>query len=75
MKYRSSSEADLLNIKTLLKEEGLPFNDIDEHLDTIIIAEEEGGELVGLGAIEMYGQVGFFRSLVVVKSKRNKKFR
>lgn len=72
MKYRSSSESDLLNIKRLLKEEGLPFNDIDEHLDNIIIAEEDGGELVGFGALEMYGKVGLFRSLVVEKRKRNK---
>lgn len=64
----------MLNIKTLLKEEGLPFNDIDEHLDTIIIAEEEEGEIVGLGAIEMYGKVGLFRSLVVKKSKRNNNY-
>ena len=72
MKYRSSSESDLLNIKTFLEREGLPFDDIDEHLNNIIIAEEDEGELIGVGALEMYGKVGLFRSLVVEKRKRNK---
>jgi amino-acid N-acetyltransferase len=72
MKYRSSSESDLLTVRTLLEKEGLPINDIDEHLNNIIIAEEDGGEIVGIGALEMYGEVGLFRSLVVKKRKRNK---
>ena len=41
-------------------------------MNNIIIAEEDGGEIVGIGALEMYGKVGLFRSLVVEKRKRKK---
>ena len=64
----------MLTVKSLLENEGLPFNDIDEHLDNVIIVEEDGGEIVGIGALEMYDKVGLCRSLVVEKRKRNKNY-
>ncbi len=72
MKLRLCKKSDLTQIKSLLKSEGLPSEDINEHLKNIIIVEEKG-VILGFGAMEKYNKVGLFRSLVVTKKRRSEK--
>jgi len=74
MKLRACKESDLEDIKHLLEENKLPFDDIAELRKNIVVAENDKGEFIGIGALEIYGKIGLFRSLVVAKNARNKTY-
>jgi amino-acid N-acetyltransferase len=66
----SASPSDVRSIKELLQAYHLPFEDITmEHLEHFFIIEGEDG-LEGNIGIEICGEYGLLRSLVVAESKR-----
>lgn len=60
---------ELPKILELLDEADLPAAGVEEHLDSFIVARDEGA-LVGCVGMEVYGDVGLLRSLVVRPSTR-----
>ncbi|WP_428026493.1 arsenic resistance N-acetyltransferase ArsN2 [Arcobacter sp.] len=62
----------LENVKLLLQENELPYEDIDVHFANFILAKNEN-EIVGAIGLEKYDKVGLLRSFVVDKSLRNEK--
>ena len=69
MNYRDAKYADLKAIRELLQAGDLPSVDCEEHLDNFILVENEG-EIVGLGGLEIYDDIGLLRSIVVVPDNR-----
>ncbi|MBP9796227.1 MAG: GNAT family N-acetyltransferase [Chitinophagales bacterium] len=57
-------------IQNLLKNSGLPFEDINKHLkDFLCLMNNE--EIIAVGGLEIYDDVALLRSLAVVEGKRN----
>jgi len=71
MKIRQATDADLVRIKGLLKDNNLPFSDCGEHIDNFILKEDKNN-IIGIGGIEVYGCNGLIRSIVVSKNQRGK---
>jgi amino-acid N-acetyltransferase len=61
---------NLDEVKNLLKEAGLPNDDIDEHAETFIIAKTND-ELIGVIGLEIWNYNALLRSLVVKAKYRN----
>lgn len=60
---------DQRQIRTLLSNSGLPFQDIQEHLSHFIVARNED-ELIGCIGLEAHGKHGLLRSLAVIEDYR-----
>ncbi|MDR5743585.1 arsenic resistance N-acetyltransferase ArsN2 [Caballeronia sp. LZ029] len=74
MKVRAARRNDLSAIKILLTESGLPASDVVATLlDDFMVAEDEGGKLVGCVGLERLGRFALLRSLVVARSTRNQR--
>ena len=56
--------SDLPQIEMLLQQSGLPYTDCHNHLKNFVIAKEDD-EIIGIGGLELYGEVSLIRSLVV----------
>ena len=69
MEYRQATDADLAKIEELLKDNNLPFSDCGEHIDSFIIKEIKN-TIIGIGCIEIYGNHGLIRSIVVAQNHR-----
>lgn len=67
---RATTE-DLPAVLTLLKNSGLPQDEVAEHVGTMIVARE-GKRVVGSAALELYGDVALLRSVAVVESLRGR---
>ena len=67
---RQASKDDWLTIRDLLVESSLPVDDLGpDRLGRFLVAED-GGKLVGLIGLDVYGTTGLLRSLVVARSAR-----
>jgi amino-acid N-acetyltransferase len=55
---------DLADVLALLREQRLPTDDLDRHLDTTLVARKDG-RLVGSVAVEVYADGGLLRSVAV----------
>ena len=64
MRLRAATDDDLPSIRRLLDANGLPSEDVDEHVPTFFVMEE-GGRLTGVGGLEVLGRVGLVRSIAV----------
>jgi len=62
---------DLEAVGRLLRECGLPHEDIHKHLSGLIVAKNDG-RLLGTIALEVYKQAGLLRSLAVAPKERNR---
>ncbi len=69
--YRFAENSDADSIERLLSANGLPYEDIKEHITNFIIAEKRG-EIVGVAGVELIGDAGLLRSVAVVQSERGK---
>ncbi len=67
-----SEEKYLEEVRLLLQENKLPYEDIDKHFVDFILAKENN-KIVGAIGIERYNNIGLLRSFVVTKLFRNKK--
>src|SRR3989475_12524000 len=59
-----ATAADLGRVLELLEHNHLPRAEIEQHLDTVLVARE-GNRIVGCGAVELYGTAGLVRSIAV----------
>ena len=55
---------DVARVKELLREQRLPLDGLDDHLDTLLVARE-GARVVGSVALELYEDGALLRSLAV----------
>lgn len=72
IEFISSEMKYLEDVKLLLREYKLPYEDIDEHFTHFILAKKED-KIVGAIGLEIYGDIALLRSFVVEESLRNKK--
>ncbi len=70
VRLRSAQPEDLDTVTTLLTEAGLPTAGVSDHLGGFLLAEREK-ESVGVGGLEIYGDVALLRSLAVRQQERN----
>lgn len=68
---RQARKSDLPGIQRLLRQEGLPADDLGDHLDTFLVAEIGDG-LAGVIGIEVYSPGALLRSLVVSPDYRRR---
>lgn len=71
MKYRVAISKDLPRIEEILKQSNLPAEDCLSHLDNFVVHEEKE-KVVGIGGLEIYGQYGLLRSIVVIPEYRGR---
>jgi amino-acid N-acetyltransferase len=67
----SATRGDLSAILALLERSKLPRAGIEGHLDTALVARENG-RVVGCAAIEVYGVAGLLRSVAVDEALRGR---
>lgn len=66
---RAATKKDLTELQTLLATVGLPIDNIENHLSTAVVAQQNK-ELVGSAALEMYGTAALLRSVAVKAALR-----
>ncbi|MDX1488431.1 MAG: arsenic resistance N-acetyltransferase ArsN2 [Acidiferrobacterales bacterium] len=71
MHYRFASADDETIINRLLADAHLPHDDVAPHLHNFILAIENEA-IIGIIGLEVYGQIGLLRSLVVVPAMRGR---
>jgi amino-acid N-acetyltransferase len=70
--FHPAALQDLADISNLLRECGLPFEDIASHLPHFILAKD-GSKLVASIGLEALGDVGLLRSLAVSPQHRGQR--
>jgi amino-acid N-acetyltransferase len=65
-----AGEADLHEVRRLLSSAGLPGDDLAEHRPTFLFSARDGNRVVGGAALEVHGEWGLLRSVVVDASVR-----
>lgn len=68
--YSMADVADLVAIRAMLSQNGLPHEDVSCHLPNIVVARREGG-VVGTAALELYGTSALLRSVCVQQQYRS----
>jgi amino-acid N-acetyltransferase len=71
IRYAPAEKSDARSIQLLLEESGLPGEDIFKHLDHFILARASK-KIAGCIGMELYGDIGFVRSLAVKATFRNR---
>jgi|Deesub1362B_J571_1020462.scaffolds.fasta_scaffold00795_2 amino-acid N-acetyltransferase len=71
MRIKKAGKEDLPYIKKLLKENCLPHEDISLDTSHFFIVETKN-EFVGIGGVEIYGNFGLLRSILIMDSFRGK---
>ena len=71
MKIRKANRRDLPLVINILRRKNLPHEDIPSRLDCTFIAHS-GGEVVGIGGVEILGRHGLLRYLVARESPEAK---
>jgi amino-acid N-acetyltransferase len=69
MNISAARPDDLPNILSLLKTSGLPVAGIEDHLETTVVACDNG-RVIGSAAVEVYGSAGLLRSVAVDRAWR-----
>jgi amino-acid N-acetyltransferase len=69
--YSMASRNDLPMVRALLSENGLPDEDVGEHIDQFILARDNG-TLIGSAGVELLVTDGLLRSLCVRSNYRNR---
>ena len=70
VRVRNAGPEDLEMVTAFLTAAGLPAAGVAEHLGSFLIAEK-GKECVGVGGLEIYGDVALLRSLAVRQQERH----
>lgn len=69
MMIRPAQSTDLSAVQALLKSYQLPLDDLEKHLATAVVAEDDG-RLVATAALEVYGSEALLRSVAVAENQR-----
>jgi amino-acid N-acetyltransferase len=64
-----ANSGDLPAITALLTTDGLPIDGLADHISTAVVARD-GGRIVGAAGLELYGDGGLLRSVVVERACR-----
>lgn len=70
IRYTPAAKSDERTIQLLLGENSLPNEDISKHVDHFILAKDSE-KIVGCIGLEVYGEIGFVRSLAVKTAFRD----
>jgi amino-acid N-acetyltransferase len=70
IQFTPAAKRDEKALHLLLEENGLPNEDISKHIDHFILARDSE-KIVGCIGSEVYGEIGFVRSLAVKGAYRN----
>ncbi|HET9358103.1 MAG TPA: arsenic resistance N-acetyltransferase ArsN2 [Vicinamibacterales bacterium] len=65
-------EGDLPAVRDLLARLQLPLDEIDDHVQTMIVAREEG-QVVGTAALEVYADGALLRSVAVNPARQGRR--
>jgi amino-acid N-acetyltransferase len=68
----SAKDQDLPEVRALLQRVSLPFDCVDEHVKTMIVAREDG-HVVGTAALELYADGALLRSVAVDPRQQGKR--
>jgi amino-acid N-acetyltransferase len=71
VKFKRCIQQDIKNVKVLLRQSNLPFEDIDDHYEHFIVATDNNN-LTGVIGLEHYSSIGLLRSLAVVTDYQNR---
>lgn len=71
MRCRYMQAEDIQSVQSLLRENGLPVEGVEQNLSTFLVVEKEG-LVIGCGAVEVKGRYGLLRSVAVLKPARSK---
>ncbi|MFX0116009.1 MAG: arsenic resistance N-acetyltransferase ArsN2 [Candidatus Hodarchaeota archaeon] len=69
MILKGATEKDLVQIQKLLETNELPYKDIPSKIDSLFLGFV-GSQFVGIGGLELHGNYGLLRSLVIEESVR-----
>ena len=69
-RIRAAKLADLRNITSFLKDNGLPTNGVEKCLNNFVVAEDKNGSWVGIAGLELCGKSALLRSVAVNKEYR-----
>lgn len=64
-----AAKDDLVAVRRLLESQQLPLDDVDTHVETMVVAKD-GHTVVGAAAVELYTDGALLRSVVVSPSVR-----
>lgn len=67
-----ASRDELPMVRALLSADGLPYEDIGEHIEHFVLAWDNKDRLVAAVGVELLGNDGLLRSLCVTSSYRNR---
>jgi len=70
-KIEAARNTDRSTIQTMLRENDLPSEDFDEHLNHFLVAKNGENVIVGAVGLEVYNHQAMIRSLVVAQASRN----
>lgn len=68
---RVARPGDRAKIEALLRGESLPLDGIEDHFARFVVAEE-AGEVLGAAGLEVHGDYGLLRSVVVARSAKGR---
>ncbi|MCP2520306.1 arsenic resistance N-acetyltransferase ArsN2 [SCandidatus Aminicenantes bacterium Aminicenantia_JdfR_composite] len=71
MKLRKAIKEDIVFIEKLLKKNKLPYEDISSKIDCFYICSI-GEKIIGIGGLEIHGDYGLLRSLVIIEHYRKR---
>ena len=72
MNFRQASTTDLPTICSLLSEHNLPDSDVNEHIESFVVVEQNNN-IIGLGGLEICSDTtALLRSVVVEANHQNK---
>ena len=67
---RTAADADRPAIDSLLEASSLPLTESGENLEHFFVHEDDGGSVIGVAGLELYGRFGLLRSVVVAGPAR-----
>ena len=67
----AASEGDLPAVRDLLARLQLPLDEIDDHVQTMVVAREEG-QVVGTASLELYAEGALLRSVAVDPARQGR---
>ena len=70
MSFRAAKKSDLDKIQAILKDVKLPYQDCAKHVHNFVVLELNDN-IIGVGGIELYGDIALLRSIAVEKKYRN----
>ena len=72
MTIECATESDLAAVRRLLEQHQLPLDDVDAHVETMLVARD-GLQVVGSAALEMYPDGALLRSVAVDQARRGRR--